>query len=179
MSPFLAPSGAAVTATERGLSQSEILRLQRILEALGFTDGGRMTPDGVIGPRTRAALTAYQRARALRVVGQIGPETLGSLNRESVAASTPTTPAPAPATPSPATPAPTTPAAPSPSTPAVPAPSPSTPATPSTASPNTPATTANAASMRSNWPLALGVGAIVVGAAYLASRESSRRKKGL
>lgn len=177
MAPFLAPSGAAVTATERGLSQSEILRLQRILEALGFTDGGRMVPDGVIGPRTRAALTAYQRARALRVDGQIGPETLGSLNRESVAASTPTTPAPA--TPSPSTPTPATPSpAPSPSAPAAPAPSPGTPASPSTASPNTPATTANAASTRSNWPLALGVGAIVVGGAYLASRESSRRKKG-
>jgi len=174
MSPFLAPSGAAVTATERGLSQSEILRLQRILEALGFTDGGRMTPDGVIGPRTRAALTAYQRARALRVDGQIGPETLGSLNRESVAAATPTTPAPA--TPVPATPTPATPTTPAPSTPA---PSPAAPSSPSSpSSPNTPATTANAASTRSNWPLALGVGAIVVGGAYLASRESSRRRKG-
>lgn len=173
LSPFLAPSGAAVTATERGLSQAEILRLQRILEALGFTDGGRMVPDGVIGPRTRASLTAYQRARALRVDGQIGPETLGSLNRESVAASTPTTPAPA--TPTPATPTPT-PA--TPTTPAPPAPSPATPAPATTASPNTPATTANAAATRSNWPLALGVGAIVVVGAYLASREANRRKKG-
>lgn len=165
LAPFLAPSGAAQTADERAMSRDEILRLQRILASLGFNDGGQMVPDGVIGPRTRAAVTAYQRARGLRVDGLIGPQTVSALNAEPAANSTPATSTPAAPVPAATTPAPS-------STPAtVP---PSTPATAPTPAPST----ANAAATRSNWPLALGVGVIVVGGAFLASRESARRRKG-
>lgn len=165
LAPFLAPSGAALTADERAMSRDEILRLQRILASLGFNDGGQMVPDGVIGPRTRAAVTAYQRARGLRVDGLIGPQVVSALNAEPAASGTAGTPAPSTPTPTP-----------TPSAPAAPAPN-NTPATTTPSAPSAPApSTANAASTRSNWPLALGVGVIVVGGAYLASRESSRRK---
>ena len=89
MAPFLSPSGAVtLTSDERAMSRDEILRLQRILASLGFNNNGRMIPDGVIGQNTRAAVTAYQTARGLRVDGRIGPQTVNALNAEPAASGT-------------------------------------------------------------------------------------------
>lgn len=46
---------------ERELRPFEIAMFQQILAAMGANDGGRMRPDGELGPRTRAALTEFQR----------------------------------------------------------------------------------------------------------------------
>lgn len=50
-----------------GLVLEQRQDLQRKLTAAGFDTGG---DDGVIGPRSRAAITAYQRARGLAVTGE-------------------------------------------------------------------------------------------------------------
>jgi uncharacterized caspase-like protein len=61
----VAPEAAADPETaERALAlgRSDWMEIQRALGALGFQAG---TPDGVAGPRTRAALRAWQEARGL------------------------------------------------------------------------------------------------------------------
>lgn len=54
-----------------------VSHLQTILEARGFDPG---PIDGIFGPRTEAAVKAYQEAYALKVDGIVGPITWGSLN---------------------------------------------------------------------------------------------------
>ena len=39
----------------------------------------RLTEDGMIGPKTRRAIRAFQRERAIRVTGSAGPETIEAL----------------------------------------------------------------------------------------------------
>lgn len=53
-----------------------ILDVQNALIAAGFNPG---SPDGVMGPRTRAAIMAFQRAKALEVDGIVGPVTFAAL----------------------------------------------------------------------------------------------------
>ncbi len=52
--------------------------LQRRLGAAGFSPG---PVDGVFGPKTNAAVVAFQRARGLEVDGIVGPKTWGALLR--------------------------------------------------------------------------------------------------
>jgi peptidoglycan hydrolase-like protein with peptidoglycan-binding domain len=54
-----------------------VSHLQTILEARGFDPG---PIDGIFGPRTEAAVKAYQEAYGLKVDGIVGPITWGSLN---------------------------------------------------------------------------------------------------
>ena len=53
-----------------------ILDVQKALIAAGFNPG---SPDGVMGPRTRAAIMAFQRAKGLEVDGIVGPVTAAAL----------------------------------------------------------------------------------------------------
>jgi lytic murein transglycosylase len=59
-----------------GLTKKDRIALQQRLTARGFdTDG----TDGVIGPNTRRAISAYQSSRGLPVTGEPSPELLRSL----------------------------------------------------------------------------------------------------
>jgi uncharacterized protein (TIGR02594 family) len=57
-----------------------ILEIQSALKSQGFDPGGL---DGVWGRRTIAALRAFQRAKGLDAVGQLGPQTLTALRASS------------------------------------------------------------------------------------------------
>ena len=67
--PLLTPTRYALTTT-RGV--------QAALAELGYDPG---PVDGVMGPRTRAAVQAYQRDAGLTVDGVVGPATRGALAR--------------------------------------------------------------------------------------------------
>ena len=57
-------------------TQAQVLSIQRMLQALGYDPA---TLDGVIGPRTRAAIRAFQRDHGLRIDGVAGPVTCARL----------------------------------------------------------------------------------------------------
>lgn len=59
-----------------GSRGSDVTRLQQTLASRGFNPGGA---DGVFGPRTKAAVQAFQRSRGLGVDGVVGPNTSRSL----------------------------------------------------------------------------------------------------
>ena len=60
---------------------SAVRRLQQQLESEGFDPGG---VDGKFGPRTQAAVMAFQRAKGLRVDGSVGENTSAALRRALV-----------------------------------------------------------------------------------------------
>jgi len=56
----------------------EVVRnIQRALEAAGIDTGG---VDGIYGPKTTAAVAAFQRVRGLVVDGEVGPQTARALD---------------------------------------------------------------------------------------------------
>ncbi|WP_245435533.1 peptidoglycan-binding domain-containing protein [Microvirga calopogonii] len=61
------------------LSQQQIRTAQEALTELGF---GRLDADGVIGPGTRAAVEAFERARGLTVTGELTAGTVEALEEE-------------------------------------------------------------------------------------------------
>jgi len=63
---------------DRALTGAERAELQRRLTAAGFDAGAA---DGVIGPQTRAALRAFQRAAGVPVDGYPGPGVLALLQQ--------------------------------------------------------------------------------------------------
>jgi membrane-bound lytic murein transglycosylase B len=67
---------AARPESDRAMSRDEVLEMQRRLNALGF-DAGK--PDGMVGPATRAAVRAYQKAADLPADGYPTPALLESL----------------------------------------------------------------------------------------------------
>ena len=94
-----APAGPAAPATltgspplKVGSKGSQVRTLQTLLNATG----ANLLVDGDFGPKTDAAVKAYQRARGLVVDGVVGPQTAASLNNAGPSAQpTPTTPPPA------------------------------------------------------------------------------------
>ena len=64
----------------RGSDGAWVSHLQSLLEAEGVDPG---PTDGDFGPRTEAGVRAYQEANGLRVDGIVGPETWGSLVKDS------------------------------------------------------------------------------------------------
>jgi peptidoglycan hydrolase-like protein with peptidoglycan-binding domain len=64
----------------RGSDGAWVSHLQSLLQAEGADPG---PIDGDFGPRTEAAVRAYQEANGLRVDGIVGPETWGSLVQDS------------------------------------------------------------------------------------------------
>jgi N-acetylmuramoyl-L-alanine amidase len=63
----------------RGIANDpEVVRnIQRRLDVEGIDSGG---VDGIYGPKTAAAVAAFQRLRGLVVDGEVGPETAGELH---------------------------------------------------------------------------------------------------
>jgi peptidoglycan hydrolase-like protein with peptidoglycan-binding domain len=73
----------------QGSKGPEVLALQKALAAAGFNPHGL---DGSFGPKTEAALRAFQRAAGITVDGKAGPQTWGALRAKAAG-----TPAPSPA----------------------------------------------------------------------------------
>jgi lytic murein transglycosylase len=74
-------AGAFSTAwptDDRGLSRAERRDVQRLLNEKGLDAG---TPDGHIGPRTQAAIKAFQEKAGLPVMGRAGGKLLDALRR--------------------------------------------------------------------------------------------------
>jgi hypothetical protein len=69
-----------------GSSGPAVAQCQELLTAAGFT----VTSDGVFGPRTRAAVVAFQSSRGLDPDGIVGPLTWGALEASSPASKTAT-----------------------------------------------------------------------------------------
>lgn len=66
-----------LTFGSRGL---EVLELQKKLQSLGFFPS-TITPNGVFGPATQAAVVAFQRANGIDPFGYVGPATRAVLNK--------------------------------------------------------------------------------------------------
>ncbi len=64
----------------RGSSGPEVLALQKKLQSLGFFPS-TITPNGVFGPATQAAVVAFQRANGIDPFGYVGPATRAALNK--------------------------------------------------------------------------------------------------
>jgi len=75
----------------KGSKGPEVLELQKALAAAGFNPHGF---DGSFGPKTEAALLAFQRAAGITVDGRAGPQTWKALRARG-----PSAPAPSPAGP--------------------------------------------------------------------------------
>lgn len=83
----------------QGSEGNVVQEMQKLLEAQGFDVG---TPDGDFGPKTKAQVTAFQRAKKLAADGIVGAATWAALLAGKTAVPTPTpTPTPTPASPPP------------------------------------------------------------------------------
>jgi len=71
------PSGGSQPVLKEGARGQAVVNLQKKLAAHGFSPGAA---DGVFGPRTEAAVKAFQRAKGLAADGIVGPKTWGALN---------------------------------------------------------------------------------------------------
>lgn len=60
-----------------GSMGSDVVKLQTMLNM----DGADLKMDGIFGPKTRAAVQAYQKANGLVPDSIVGPHTWGSLNQ--------------------------------------------------------------------------------------------------
>ncbi|WP_281966727.1 lytic murein transglycosylase [Roseovarius nanhaiticus] len=70
------PLRSAFPPDETGLTKDDRIALQQRLTARGFDTGGT---DGVVGPNTRAAISAYQSSQGLPATGDPSPELLRRL----------------------------------------------------------------------------------------------------
>jgi peptidoglycan hydrolase-like protein with peptidoglycan-binding domain len=102
------PSLGLGTGFTRPGGSRRVRDLQRRLAALGYRPGTR---DGLFGPRTQAAVLAFQRKHGLRRTGSVGSDVLRVLRTRTTPGATAaplvqqSEPLPAPATPTPAPPA--------------------------------------------------------------------------
>jgi chromosome segregation ATPase len=73
---------ASQTGTARPASGplGQVNAAQEALTKLGY---GPLTPDGRIGPKTRQAIEAFERAQGLTVTGNLGPATMQALESTS------------------------------------------------------------------------------------------------
>ena len=70
---------------QQGANGASVTALQRALAQAGFNPGG---VDGDFGPKTKAAVMAFQRANGLTVDGVAGPKTFGALNGNTFSSGT-------------------------------------------------------------------------------------------
>lgn len=63
---------------QKGCQGEDVRALQFLLRDRGY-NGSMGTPDGIFGPRTDAAVKAYQKAKGLVADGIVGKKTMGSL----------------------------------------------------------------------------------------------------
>lgn len=100
--PAMTASAAPAMARE-GSRGASVSQLQNLLKNKGFNPG---PTDGIFGPKTKAAVLAFQRSQGIEVDGIVGPQTWGKLRGASG-------PRPAPGSSAPTSPnAPTSPATP-------------------------------------------------------------------
>jgi peptidoglycan hydrolase-like protein with peptidoglycan-binding domain len=71
-----AASRAAMPTVREGSSGPAVRELQNLLKAKGFNPG---PVDGAFGPKTKAAVLAFQRSQGIAVDGVVGPQTWGRL----------------------------------------------------------------------------------------------------
>ncbi len=78
-------SGAsAVSSLRRGDIGSDVKQLQTRLVQLGYMTQAQMnTGPGTFGPRTQAAVAAFQRAHGIEAIGVVGPKTQAALSGAS------------------------------------------------------------------------------------------------
>ncbi len=69
-----------------GLDQSTVKTFQQQLNARGF---GPLVVDGILGPKTSAAVRAFQQKAGLKVDGIIGPQTTAALMAAIITDNTP------------------------------------------------------------------------------------------
>ncbi len=74
----LSVDGAAAPSQTRAGASMSAREAQERLNALGYNVG---TPDGAIGPRSKAAIRAFQNDKGLRATGQLDTPTLDALSR--------------------------------------------------------------------------------------------------
>ncbi|MBN1209210.1 MAG: peptidoglycan-binding protein [Myxococcaceae bacterium] len=92
VAPVSSSRATALTArtsmpTVREGSRGPAVReLQTLLKSKGFNPGG---VDGVFGPKTKAAVLAFQRSQGIAVDGVVGPQTWGRLKGAGGPAPTP------------------------------------------------------------------------------------------
>ncbi len=82
-------SGAGYAAP--ALSSATVMQVQTALQQQGFYKG---TIDGLWGPETQGALQSYQQAKGLTADGQLGPQTMASLNLSNGGTASTTQPMP-------------------------------------------------------------------------------------
>jgi peptidoglycan hydrolase-like protein with peptidoglycan-binding domain len=70
-------SRSSLPTLREGSSGPAVRDLQTKLKAAGFNPG---TVDGAFGPKTKAAVLAFQRAKGITADGIVGPQTWGKLN---------------------------------------------------------------------------------------------------
>jgi murein L,D-transpeptidase YcbB/YkuD len=75
--PWSCSSSESLSSLKLGASGPDVENLQSQLTAAGFEPGKL---DGVFGPKTKAAVMAFQRARGLEVDGIVGPRTWAALD---------------------------------------------------------------------------------------------------
>jgi murein L,D-transpeptidase YcbB/YkuD len=76
--PAPAGAGAKGASSEAAAPAPRFVReAQRALRDLGYQPG---PADGVVGPRTKAALAAYQRSEKIAVTGRLDSETMVRLD---------------------------------------------------------------------------------------------------
>ena len=71
--------GTTDPVLRKGSKGPDVARLQLALANLGFDPGPK---DGIFGPKTDAAVRAYQAARGLVVDGIVGPKTWGAIHAD-------------------------------------------------------------------------------------------------
>jgi putative chitinase len=81
------PAALAPPTLKEGSRGPQVADLQRKLAAAGFNAGAA---DGVFGPKTTAAVKAFQRAKGLGADGVVGPKTWAALNAPPPPAAQPT-----------------------------------------------------------------------------------------
>jgi flagellum-specific peptidoglycan hydrolase FlgJ len=87
--PASSSSSASDPTLQQGASGNAVKTLQSLLKAKGFFTG---TPDGAFGPRTKADVVAFQKAAGLTHDGVVGPRTWAALRGAArVTPSLPTT----------------------------------------------------------------------------------------
>jgi peptidoglycan hydrolase-like protein with peptidoglycan-binding domain len=86
-----ASSGGSGPVLREGAQGEPVRALQKRLNALGFNAG---SADGAFGPKTEAAVKAFQKAKGLASDGVVGPKTWDKLGIKVGGSTAPSTPAP-------------------------------------------------------------------------------------
>jgi len=89
----LTASATSLPTVREGSKGPAVRELQTLLKAKGFNPG---PVDGAFGPKTKAAVLAFQRSRGIAVDGVVGPQTWGKLKGAGGPAPSPS-PSPGPA----------------------------------------------------------------------------------